>query len=691
MWRLLVVFLLMVGIGVAIIVQAFRIQVVEGQRWRAIADSLTTRYRTIPAERGNIYADDGRLLATSLPYFEVRMDLGLPGMTDELFYDNVDSLAVSLAGLFRDRSASEYRQMLLTARKEKKRYQLIHRKVTFPELQKLKRFPLFRLGRYKGGLIVVKSNKRKIPFGILAHRTIGYVRTGPGAQSVGLEQYFNEYLAGQDGKRLMQRIAGGAWMPVNDRNEIESRNGDDLVTSLNVDIQDAAEYALLKALQKHEADHGCVIVMEVKTGRIKAMANLGRMENGSYWEKYNYAIGEGTEPGSTFKLATLAALLSDRFVTLTDSVDLENGRHRYYDRLMKDSEHHQYRKVSVSKAFLISSNVGISKLAYRYYADDPERFVKRLREFGLDKPVGITIRGEPKPLIKSPGNPGWSAVTIPWMSVGYEVRLTPLQILAFYNTVANGGNRMKPSLVTAIKRYGRTIQSFEPEAVAKNVFAPDVLEQLRALLKGVVDSGTARNIRTSDYAIAGKTGTAQIADRDQGYRQVYQSSFVGYFPADNPRYSIIVVITAPSKGVYYGSQVAAPVFREIADKIYSSSPDLFQADSLPDRLNTLHIDRGNEHDFEMIYKALDLPYQVHTAGRWAYTAFNNDSLILAPTRETPKGTVPNVLHMGLRDALYLLENEGLQVSVSGFGEVVQQSVPPGTPVRKGMRITIELK
>ena len=568
LWRIYLSFFMITLVAVAIIVQSFRIQVVEGEHWKSLADSLTTIFKTIPAERGNIFSEDGSLLATSLAYFEVRMDANAEALSDDVFYKDVDSLALCMANFLKDKTAREYKTKLINARKDGNRYMLIKRNVTFPELQVIESWPIFRLGRYKGGLISIQTNKRKMPFGMLAHRTIGYVRTGPGAQSVGLEAEYDQALAGVNGKRLMQKIAGNTWMPINDRNEIDPRNGRDLITTLDVNIQDVAEYALLKALQKHNADHGSVIVMEVKTGKIKAIANLGKMGEGEYWEKYNYAIGEATEPGSTFKLATMMALLEDGLVDLEDSVDIGYGEVYYSGQILRDAESHSKGKVSVGHSFEISSNVGISKLAHKHYAKNPKALIDHFRNFHLDKKVDIELRGEPSPHIKSPGDKGWSALSVPWMSVGYEVLITPLQMLTFYNAVANGGVMVRPYLVSEVREYGHTIEQFHPEIIDGGICSKETIKKLQTILEGVVQNGTAKNLRDPNYEIAGKTGTAQIADKKHGYQKVYQSSFAGYFPADDPQYSCIVVINAPSNGVYYGSTVAGPVFKEISDKIF---------------------------------------------------------------------------------------------------------------------------
>ncbi|HEX9778954.1 MAG TPA: penicillin-binding protein 2, partial [Geopsychrobacteraceae bacterium] len=521
---------------------------------------------------GNIYSEDGDLLATSLAYFELRWDATVA--TEELIRSEIDSLALLMSRFFGDASRSDHRRQLLEARRAGNRYYLIRRKVTYHELQEIRSWPVFRNGRYRGGLIALQSNKRNLPYGMLAHRTIGYARNEQGAQSVGLEASFNEQLAGRDGKRLMQRISGGTWMPLNDDNEIEPTNGLDLLTTVNVNIQDVSEKALLGALIRHDAQNGCVIVMEVKSGKIKAIANLGKMADGSYWERYNYAIGESAEPGSTFKLATMLALLEDDLVKLDDEVDIGNGKFRYYDRIMRDAEAHDHGVISVRHAFEISSNVGISKLAYEHYSRQPEKFVKHLKKAGILRQSGIRLPGEGIPFVREPGDLGWSAVSIPWMSVGYEVRLTALQLLTFYNAIANEGLRVAPYLVRELQAFGKTVSSFGPPEPDERICSRSIARQLKSLLEGVVESGTARNIRSDSYKIAGKTGTALIADQKNGYRNIYRASFVGYFPANDPVYSCIVVVNEPSRGVYYGSHVAAPVFREIADKTYANCLDL---------------------------------------------------------------------------------------------------------------------
>ncbi len=686
-WRIYFSFFMLCLIGLAILGQTLNIQVVEGAYWRNMADSLRTSYQSIPAARGNIYSENGRLLATSLPYFEVRMDLMSEALTDKVFRENVDSLAISMANQWKDKSAQSYRRELVRARKSGRRYHLIRKNVYFPELQTMKSWPIFDRGRYRGGMIVIKKHKRETPFKMLAHRTIGYVRED--VQPVGLEGSFDEFLSGENGQRLMQKIAGGTWVPINTEEEINPQDGKDLITTIDINLQDIAENALLKALTKHKADHGCAVVMEVSTGKIRAIANLGKTRTGDYWETYNYAVGEATEPGSTFKLASMIALLEEGLVDVNDSVDLEHGKKDFFDETMKDSEKHDYNNVTVQRAFEISSNVGISKLVDQHFAHQPSVFIDRIKELNLDQKSNIEIKGEPDPLVKNPDQKEWSGITLPWMAVGYEVQLTPLQTLTIYNAIANDGRMMKPYLANSIQEFGKDKVEFEPEVIDRKICSKETLGKVQEMLAGVVSSGTAKNLRTSNYPIAGKTGTAQIADKSHGYRKVYQSSFAGYFPADEPMYSCIVVINEPRNGVYYGGYVAGPVFREIADKVYATN--IANHDAINDsmRFTTPFAKTGHKLDVHTIYQHLNIPYETNIDAEWVSCRSDSHAVVLRE-RKLLEGHIPDVTGMGLKDALYLLENSGLTVLVKGAGRVRSQSLLPGRKVSKGQQITIQL-
>ncbi len=698
LWRIYLVALLFILFAVGIFVKTAQIQFVEGEKWRAHADSLYVDLRPVSADRGNIYSDDGSLLATSLPTFDVRMDCKSEAMSDELFTQYVDTLAHCLATL-KDSpyTAGGYKRRLTQARQKGERYLLIKKKVEYPEMERIRTFPLYNLGKYKGGLIVERRSDRQRPFRMLAQRTIGYVRED--IKPVGLEGAFDNVLAGEQGQRLMQRIAGGTWIPVHDLTEIEPKNGKDIVTTLNVNIQDITEDALYKAILHHDADHGCAIVMEVATGKIKAIANIGHDSEGDLWETYNYAVGESTEPGSTMKLAAMLALLEDGYVAPEDSINLDFGRMEFAGETMEDATNHRLGKATVQTAFEISSNVGIANMVYQYYrrADREEQFINHLKKFNLDKKTGIEIEGEGEPYIKEVGEDNWSAITSTWMSTGYELRLTPLQMLTFYNGVANDGKIMKPYMVEKIEEYGNEIEKFEPQVTQRRMASSATIDKVQDMLAGVVERGTARKIKLGNFRMAGKTGTA-ITNYRKGIpanQRKYQASFVGYFPAEQPKYSCIVVIRHPKQNGIYGGHVAAPVFREIANRCFAAHVDLhdpINAEPKPAPIAVADLPRiytGYTDDLETSLVHLDLPVRSRTAGAWAGAQVQRDSLELRRRRIT-RNTVPDVRGMGMRDAMYLLGNEGLRVKVKGIGRVTTQSIKPGTPTQ-GQTVFLDLK
>ncbi|PCJ89033.1 MAG: cell division protein [Flavobacteriales bacterium] len=695
LWRIYLVYFIVCLFGIAILTKAVTIQFVEGDKWRSKAENLTTRYHNIEAARGNIYAADGSLLATSIPIYEVRMDLNTEAMTDALFNENVDSLAICLSAIFREKSPEKYKRELLKARKDGNRFHLIKRKVRFNQLKEMKNFPLFRLGRYKGGFIYLQQNKRQRPFRVLAARTIGYDRIG--IQPVGLEGAYGRELKGVSGKRLMQKIAGGVWMPINDANEIDPKDGNDLYTAIDINIQDVAEYALLKQLQVHDAHHGCVVLMEVQTGEIKAIANLQKDEDGDYYEYYNYAVGESTEPGSTFKLASLMAAIEDGLVDLDDSVDTEDGTTQYYDEIMRDSHKGGFGKITVKRAFEVSSNVGISKIVWQSYSDNPQKFVDRLYKMNLNKPLGIEIAGEGKPYIKNAKDTLWSGITLPWMSIGYEVQLTPLQILTFYNAVANDGKMVKPKFVKEIRDKRNVIKKIDTEVIDDAICSEETISKAQKMLEGVVENGTAQNLKAASYKVAGKTGTAQIANANYGYKYdkkiSYQASFVGYFPADNPKYSCIVVVNAPSKDVYYGNLVAGPIFKEVADKVYATSIEIhdeLQPQQFASATAIPYSKNGYKRDLQKVLADLQMPLNDQSAeSDWVVTITEADKVHIKP-KKIYQNTIPNVAGMAVQDAVYLLENMGMQVKIRGKGTVKSQSVTAGSAVQKGQKIVLEL-
>lgn len=696
--KLYAVYLAFCLLGVAVLVCIVNIQMVEGTQWREKAQNLTTKYREIQAIRGNVYSSDGSLMATSIPIYEIRMDVNADALTDEIFYAALDSLSWSLSNLFKDKSAAAYKSELTAARKSKQRYYLVRRNVDYNEMIASKSFPLFRKGRYKGGVIYEKRSVRVKPFGILAERTIG--RESREGSSFGLEGAYADILAGTRGLRLEKRLAGNVWMPLEGSRQIEPEDGLDLISSIDINIQDVAENALMKQLQLHHADHGCVVLMEVKTGKIRAIANLQRNSDESYSERYNYAVGESTEPGSTFKLMAMLAALDDGTVTIEDTVDAGNGVHRYYDIPMHDSKEGGYGKISLQRAFEVSSNIGISKTISKHYKKDPERFINKLTTMGLNNPLGVELPGEGRPKIKGPkDNKFWSGISLTQISIGYEVSLTPLQILAFYNAVANDGKLVRPSLAEGLAKNGKWKEKFEPVILNEKIASSKAIEQARTMLEGVVERGTAQNLKNAYFNIAGKTGTARLATSKKGYGDSqfsYQASFCGYFPADEPLYSCIVVVNAPSKSVYYGNLVAGPIFREIADKVYATSTyyhDAINTEGKEKKLSNPVATNGYFKELKEVYSSLEIPFSEREQHDfWVRTSTQKDTVKIYNLKSTRPGSnmVPNVVGLGLKDALYLLENSGLHVEVEGFGTVKRQNKTPGTRIEQNAKIKIEL-
>lgn len=687
-----IVYFGMVLFAIAVAVQLFRVQLVEGDHWRAKAEHVSTAWRTVQPDRGHIYSADGRLLATSVPEYDIRMDMMADGLTNERFDAAIDSLAWHLAHLFEDRNAEEYKRDLTDARRRKERYHLVKRRASHAQVQVLEGFPLYRDGRYRSGLVTEKRLVRARPFGRLAARTVGYVLRD--STTIGLEGGFDDYLKGRTGRRLERRLAGGTWMPIGEGTD--PKPGTDIHTTIDVNLQDVADAALERQLKKHGAQYGSVVVMEVATGRIKAMSNLTRTADSTYAETMNWAVGEAAEPGSTFKLPALMAALEEGLIGPDDTVDTKWGTITHCGERMVDSHPHRSRKVTVRRAFEASLNTGCSEAVLKAFRKDPKRFVERLRQMRLHEPTGVMIPGEAVPTLRAPGDRLWSCTSLPWMSIGYEVALTPLQMLTFYNAVANNGRMMQPQVVTHVSREGRTVKEFAPAVLNERICSDKTLGIVRELLQGVVDSGTARNLHGTDLRIAGKTGTALVL-RNGSYQQhgkSYQASFAGYFPAEKPLYSCIVVVNGPTMSGYYANVVAGPIFREIADKIYSNRLELQQERVLaqgngPRSPVSMS---GRASDLRTAMAALGVPFDADGEGEWASTEAGDSLVTLRPRAiaSAASGLVPNVLGMGLRDALHILENRGYRVRVQGAGMVRKQSITPGSRVSQGAIIIIEL-
>lgn len=693
--RAILVYVMLMLVGGAIAMKLFSIQMMEGDKWRAQADNVATAMRTVQSERGHIFSDDDRLLATSVPEYEIRMDMRADGLTEELFMANVDSLSWELSRLFGDRSMDEYRRSLMDAYRKGARYHLVKRRCDHEQLQELRRMPLYRLGRYKSGFIADKHMVRTRPFGRLASRTVGYVLKDNTA--IGLEAGFADKLEGISGKRLERRLTGGVWMPVDGGEGREPVPGSDVYTTIDMNLQDVADNALADQLRKYGAHHGCVVVMETSTGYIKAISNLTLQKDSTYVEDYNYALGASTEPGSTFKTAALMVALEDGRTSMEEVVDTRGGKVKFYNRWMRDSHEGGYGKINLRRALEVSSNTAISQVIDRAYKADPARFVQDLREMGFGTTLGLPIPGEGKPVLTGPEDKKrWSGVSLPWMSIGYEVSVTPMRLLTFYNAIANGGRMVQPQFVREVRREGKVVERYPPVVLKEQICSKATLDKIRGALEGVVDSGTAVNLRSAHFRIAGKTGTALIASDKSGYKvngQSYQASFVGYFPADAPRYTCIVVVNSPSQRGIYGNVVAGPVFREIADKIYSNRLELQTPVARVDTVFHTPVSfGGNRADLLTVFDALKVPVHVEGESEWASTTAT-DSVVRVDVREIPEegtGLMPNVIGMGLRDALFILENHGLRVRLTGSGMVKKQNPAPGTRPLPGSTVTLEL-
>ena len=635
------------------------IQFVEGENYKKLAEERTYKNFTIPANRGNLYDVNGNLLATSIPRYDIRFDAVT--VSDKNFEENITPLSQELSKMF-GKPASYYAQTLRTARANQHRYFLIARNLGYSEYIKVKNFPMFRLGSNRGGIIVEQRTVREHPLGKMGERTVGYERQDDSGYftRVGLEGAFGPYMRGKEGRRLKQRIAKGQWKPISDNNELEPKDGYDLISTIDVKIQDIAHHALLKQLELYEAEHGSVVVMETATGEIKAISNLGRTSKGNYYEKLNYAVGESHEPGSTFKLMAMIVALEDKVIDTSTVVDTEKGVMTIYGRRVRDSKHGGYGKISAAKAFEVSSNVGIVKLIYENYKNQPQKFVNGLKEMHLNKPLGLAIKGEGEPYIPAPGDTKWSGLSLPWMAYGYgSIQVTPLQTLTFYNAIANGGEMVKPRFIKEVKEWNKTIEKFEKQVIDPAICSKETVAKVQEMMKDVVEHGTGKSLYDPNFSMAGKTGTAQTEYwmDDWGRNPRYISSFVGYFPAENPKYSCIVVIHKPDyRTGYYGADVSGPVFKRIAQKIFTDTPVVDELDNL-----------------EASHPNIEKDYNQYFA-----------------TARKVKEVMPNLKGMPAMDAISILENMGLKVKVSGSGRVTEQSIKPGQKIEPKQTVNLNL-
>jgi len=692
-WRSGVIYFATVVVAIAILVRIVILQVFEHGKWTALGEKYVYKRGELQANRGDILSYDGRIMASSVPYYTIYMDTRSSGMSDQTWLQGIDGLSAGLAKIIGERSAAGWKKVITDARRRGDRYFLIKRRVDYETLMRIKQLPIFREGQYKGGMLTQMESRRILPNGELGARTIGYLNIGTEGTVVGIEGAFNSQLSGRNGLVLQQRLTGGDWITVDNSQSIDTRDGNDIVTTIDIDLQDVAASALKEQLRKHRAHHGCAIVMEVETGDIRAIANLELGKDGNYHETYNYAIGESTEPGSTFKLPALMAALEEGVIDTGDIIDAGTGSVRYYNKVIRDTREEGYGKITVNDVFAKSSNVGTSIIINENYKDRPGDFVNRLYAMRLNKKLDIQLMGEGEPLIRYPGDKLWSGLSLPMMSHGYEVRMTPLQILTFYNAVANDGRMMRPRFVTMEMRNGNVVKKYDPEVIINAIASRSTVRKAKRMLEMVVEHGTATNLRNADYKIAGKTGTAQIALNNLGYRQgsrvSYQASFAGYFPAGDPLYSCIVVVNAPSNGVYYGNLVAGSVFREIADKIYATN--FYREYHIADAKMTFAPEAGNgfRDDIERVLGKTDTKVRKSGNNEWIKTHESGDTIRLEDVK-IDRGLVPDVRGMSLRDAMCLLENCGYRVRYSGKGKVLRQSPLHGARYGEGQVVSIEL-
>ena len=695
-FRFALVYSGMVFLGLMILGRIIHLQFFKYKELK-IKEISYSRKEVFPeAKRGDICSRDGRLLACSIPYYDIRFDGGNEYIDDKEFAKKLDSIATGLETIFGEKTKSEYKFILQTARNQNKRYVLLYKNASYNQLKKVKALPIFNLGKNKGGLIVEQINKRIMPYSNLASRTIGYMsetETGDKSGTVGLEKAYDKELRGVKGYQKLQKLSGDVWMPINDGTQVEPKDGLTIVSTLNIDVQDVAQTALKAAIDSNGANHGCAILMEVATGEVLAIANVGRDKDGnSLAENLNYAICEAAEPGSTFKTASLIVGMEDGYIEPTDTVDTEDGTCMFYNAKMVDS-HKGGCRMSVQRALEVSSNVGISKIITKHYRGREKDFVRGLYNLRLNVPLGLEISGEGHPKIKDPDDSSWSGVSLPWMSIGYEVNVTPLQTLTLYNAIANDGKMVKPHFVKEIRDKDRVLEEKGTEVLQPSICSRETLGKIRKMLEGVVLEGTAMNIKNNIYSIAGKTGTCVLNYWNKTEAKKYQASFVGYFPADKPKYSCIVVINNPTRGSYYGNVVAGTIFKEIADKIYSTTLDI-QPD-VKEKYRTVAKDSptaidGFRDDLKKLYSRLGMKLNDKSGDSdWAITTKLNGQTVMT-SKDFLAKQVPDVTGMGARDAVFLLENKGLRVIVQGKGVVKRQSIKAGSDSVKGKVIVLNL-
>ena len=681
-WRIILIYFLAFIISITVVAKIINIQQFEPP----INTTSQPKFESVVAPRGNILSDNGSILAISMPLYKVHIDMTV--IDEDLLNTYIDEISVGLSQIFKDTSASFYKKKLINGKKKKNKYLKLKSRVDHNQLRDLRSLPILKLDRYKGGLIAESRTNRELPFGQLAQRTIGRLQD---YGTVGIERAYNQILLGEPGLQFKRKLKRGVWIPEEHPNNVDPKPGKDIQTTINIDMQDVAHELLTNTLVAENADWGCVVLMEVKTGNVKVIVNLSKDSNDIVRESYNYAIGSHVAPGSTFKLASILALIDDGKIDINDQVDLEKGTYQFSNLIMKDSPHN-YNKVSIQKAFEISSNIGISKLVYQSYFNDPNKFISKLRDFGFYSPLDIELMYPSYLKMPDPNNKKtWSGTSLPWMSIGYEMALTPLHILTFYNAVANNGKMMLPIFSTDILKDGKTVIKKKPKILNSSICSKTSISQVFNLLKGVVENGTAKNIYTDQYKIAGKTGTSvtnYVDKNKEDYIKKYRASFVGFFPADKPKYSCIVVVDNPKNGQVYGSKVAAPIFRDLADKVFATDMSLHEPiKSIKNIKHQQEIKIGSISKLKLLKKEIDLTEASLKNIEKDYRKINNS---------LKNNIMPFITGMSARDAIYILENNGFRVSVEGSGSVIrvndkyEKKIAVGQKLVKGSLIKITL-
>jgi cell division protein FtsI (penicillin-binding protein 3) len=703
MTRYFFVVLVMTLIGIAIIVKGALIMFAERQYWQDVADRFVKENVTVKPNRGNILSADGKLMASSLPEYRIYMDFKAGGKEkDSLLMLHINEICEGLHNIFPDKSAAEFKRHLLKGRKKGSRNYLIYpRRISYIQYKEAKKLPVFNLNKYRGGFHELAYNQRKKPFGSLAARTLGdlYADTAQGAKN-GIELAFDSLLKGQDGITHRQKVMN-KYLNIIDKAPVD---GCDIVSTIDVDMQDICEKALVDKLKEINASVGVAVLMEVQTGEVRAIVNMMKANDGNYYEMRNNAISDMLEPGSTFKTASIMVALEDGKITPDTEVDTGNGIMPMYGRQMRDHNWHRggYGTIDVTRILEVSSNIGVSYLIDKYYKDDPQKFVDGLKRMSIDQPLHLQISGEGKPNIRGPKEKYFAKTTLPWMSIGYETQVPPMNILTFYNAIANNGVMVKPKFVKAAVKNGEVVEEYPTEIINPKICSDHTLSQIRTILQKVVSEGLAKPAGSKQFPVAGKTGTAQISQGAAGYksgRVNYLVSFCGYFPADNPKYSCIVSIQKPGLPAS-GGLMAGSVFGKIAERVYAKDLRYELKNAIDSTTNVIPAVKAGEMK-EALYVLNQLSVPVQREGEW------NGSTVWGHPSESPTAVllnagntdqqkkednrVPNVIGMGAKDAVFLLEEKGLRVRLSGVGKVRRQSLPHGSHFTKGQTVLLTLR